>query len=149
MNKSNFKSLSLFALAIVLVFLAFKILPSNKSNNESVATVSAQSSTIIDSGNLATAAATNAPKSVSTKWQTNNYPTGAGVDINLIRKVNTSPAEFQFVRKVAQNTTNDGEETWGLLPNETGDLYIEVTCSSSYQFKSGCSIGSSPIKLTN
>src|SRR4051812_11935032 len=64
-------------------------------------------------------------------WQTKNYPAGAGIDANLIRKVSSAPASYTFVRKILNNTANDGSEIWAPAANETGnDLFIEITCSA-------------------
>lgn len=82
------------------------------------------------------------------KWQTSNYPNGVGVNINLLKKVSSSPDSFVFVRNIIKDTPNDGVETW--MPSNTdtgGDLYVEVVCSGTYQFKTGCKLGGSPVKV--
>ena len=80
-------------------------------------------------------------------WQTNGYPAGVGVDINLIKKQNSDPVTFTFVRQILKDTPNDGTETWVPQNGESGDdLYIEVTCSKTYQFKTGCQIQGEPVK---
>jgi peptidoglycan hydrolase-like protein with peptidoglycan-binding domain len=82
------------------------------------------------------------------RWQTTNYPALAGVNINLLRKVSSSPKSFAFVRTLAKDTVNDGEESWVPQSSEnTNDLYVEVTCSNTYKFPSGCQFGSDPIKV--
>ena len=81
-------------------------------------------------------------------WQTSNYPSGVGVNINLVRKVSDSPKTFELVRVLSADTTNDGQETWVPQKGEkTDDLYIQVTCSTTYgEFNAGCSLASEPVK---
>ena len=111
----------------------------------------AQSATIqtVSAGNSNTnTASIILSKEKVVKWQTNGYPAGVGVNINLLRKVLSSPDSFVFVRNIATDTANDGSETW--IPNagESGnDLYVEVVCSSNYQFKTGCKLGGAPMKV--
>lgn len=74
-------------------------------------------------------------------WQTKNYPNNIGVDINLIRKISDNPKQFEIVRNIAKDTLNDGVEVWSPKNDEyTKDLYVEVTCSGTYQFVDGCSL---------
>lgn len=81
-------------------------------------------------------------------WQTSNYPSGVGVNINLLKKVSDSPREFVNVRTIAKDTPNDGQESWTPKTGETGDdLYIEITCSSTYQFNAGCKLGGDVLKV--
>lgn len=81
------------------------------------------------------------------RWQTSTYPGGVGVDINLLRKVSNSPTTFTLVRQIAKDTPNTGKKTWIPSAGETGnDLYIEVTCTNTYQFKQGCQAGK-PFKV--
>src|SRR3989344_508806 len=81
-------------------------------------------------------------------WQTSNYPTNAGVNINLVRQTSDSPREFVLVRTIATDTSNDGQESWTPQSGEnSADLYVEVTCSTAYQFTAGCSLSSDPVKV--
>ena len=81
-------------------------------------------------------------------WQASGYPAGVGVNINLLRKTSATINAFSFIRTIAKDTTNDGSESWTPLAGEnTGDVYVEVTCSSTYQFKAGCNISGTPIKV--
>ncbi len=87
-------------------------------------------------------------RSKTVTWRTSNYPTDAGVNINLIRKNSTYPQSFSFVRAIAKNSINDGVEVWMPLDGEdTGDLYIEVTCSDTYKYPSGCHLLGAPVKV--
>ncbi len=81
------------------------------------------------------------------RWQTVDYPFNVGLNINLIRKISSSPNSYEHLKSIAIETANDGIELW--MPDEEilGDLYIEVVCSSLYNFKNGCSIMSEPIKV--
>jgi hypothetical protein len=82
------------------------------------------------------------------KWQTSNYPLDAGVNINLLKKISDSPKSFVLVRPLAKDIVNDGEESWTPTFSEnSSDIYIEVTCSNTYKFKTGCQFGSDPIKV--
>lgn len=81
-------------------------------------------------------------------WKTENYPANAGININLIKKVSDSPAQFALVRAIAKDSPNDGTETWTPQRGEySNDIYVEVTCSDTYQFKTGCKLGGEPIKV--
>lgn len=83
-------------------------------------------------------------------WKTSNYPKDAGVNINLLRKVSESPNVFKMVRVIKKDTTNDGQETWSPENGEnTNDLYIQVTCSNTYKYQSGCSISTGALKVNN
>ena len=107
----------------------------------SAAPVTVDTRSVIDNVSIA-AAASSASKIIT--WQTTNFPHGVGVDINLLKKVSDSPISFSFVRKVVQNTANDGSELWTPAQNETGSsMYIEVTCSSA-MVPSGCQSASMP-----
>ena len=107
------------------------------------ATVSVVTVTSANSG-IATAILAN-ERSVS--WQTNNYPQGVGVNVNLLRKSASTPESFSLIRTVAKDTANDGSQTFVLQNNELGgDVYVEVKCSSTCQFKSGCHFGGSVMK---
>ncbi len=80
-------------------------------------------------------------------WIGRGLPKNSGVNINLLRKSSDSPAAYILVRQIAVNTLNDGKEVWSPLEKETGsDLYIEVTCSTSYDFNEGCSVIAAPVK---
>jgi hypothetical protein len=81
-------------------------------------------------------------------WQTVNYPKNVGVNINLLRKISDSPRTLVLVRRIAIETPNDGQEVWLPQVGETGDnLYVEVTCSRTYQFRAGCHFSSDPVKV--
>jgi peptidoglycan hydrolase-like protein with peptidoglycan-binding domain len=107
------------------------------------ATVSVQS--VTKSTNTASAILAN---NRTVTWQTNNYPQGVGVNINLLRKSVGTPSTYSLIRTVAKDTANNGAQTFTLQNSELGgDVYVEVTCSSTYQFKAGCSLGSSVTKV--
>lgn len=76
------------------------------------------------------------------KWTSSNYPTGAGVNINLLRQVSTNPNKFEFVKTIKKDTQNDGEEVWIPAVGDNGNnLVIQVSCSQSFVFTEGCSSG--------
>ena len=142
MNKNTY-----IALSIIIVFGIFLwvFLSSKKEETPGTgpATVSTLSVSNVTSPALAVLAGTQV-----INWKTSNYPANVGVNINLIRKISDSPTEFTLVRTLATDTLNDGEESW--IPQsgeDTDDLFIEVICSSTYQFNSGCSLSSDPIKV--
>ncbi|MFA6077038.1 MAG: hypothetical protein WC735_03105 [Candidatus Paceibacterota bacterium] len=143
MNKNKY--IALFV--IIVLGIIFWVLTSSKTEKtpEEVApaTISTQSVTLVTSPAVAVLAGTK-----TVNWQTSNYPVDAGVNINLIRKVSDSPRQFVLVRTIETNTPNDKQESWVPLSGEnSADLYIQVTCSNSYVFKSGCSLSSEPIKV--
>ena len=81
-------------------------------------------------------------------WETGNYPSGVGVDINLLRMVSDSPATYVLSQKIAANTPNTGSYSWSSALGETGkNFYVEVTCASGgYEFSEGCQAGQ-PIEV--
>jgi hypothetical protein len=83
------------------------------------------------------------------KWQTNNYPVGVGVNINLLRKVSSNPDKFELVRQIAKDTPNDGYELWvkTAKDGDSSNLYIEVTCSTTYKFEGECQFLGKAIKV--
>lgn len=111
---------------------------------QSSATISNTSVTDTNRG-VASAVLSN---SKTVTWQTGNYPTTAGVDINLLRKTSDSPTTFVLIRVLAENTVNDGREMWVPRSGEvSGDVYLEVVCSNTEQFKSGCRPSAQPTKV--
>ncbi len=88
------------------------------------------------------------PEDISLTWETNNYPIGVGINIQLLRKISTSPVQYEFVRTIATNTPNDSVHSWKPPTNENyTDLYIEITCSDLYKFIYGCNVGGEPLPL--
>lgn len=76
------------------------------------------------------------------KWQTENFPEGAFVHINLIRKVSDNPVSYELVRQIASYAVNDGEEVWTVEKGDLGgNLQVEVVCAGSTRFKEGCVSG--------
>ncbi len=134
---------------IVAVFILGGLYLTNRENEPVVVTESG-TPTIVSlsiTNDTSTAGAVLAgAKTVN--WQTSNYPTDAGVNINLIRKVSDSPRQFDIVRTIVRNTKNDGQESWTPMKGEnTSDLYLEVTCSDTYQFNDGCKLGGDVLKV--
>lgn len=142
MNKNTYIVLGVI-IVLVIAFLAFSSSKKEVTPESGPATVSTLS--IINETSPASAVLAGA-KTIN--WQTANYPADAGVNINLIIKVSDSPREFALLRTLETNTPNDGQQSW--IPQDgekSDDLYVEVTCSSSYQFKEGCSLSGEPIKV--
>lgn len=142
------KSTYIFVLVAVIIildiiFLGYRSTQDEKYSPVNLSTVSSLS--IVDDNSTASVLSVET-KTIS--WQISNYPKDVGVNINLVRKISDSPRQFVLVRTLATDTPNDGNETWIPRNGETSDdLYVEVTCSTSYQFKSGCSLSMDPIKV--
>lgn len=80
-------------------------------------------------------------------WRSSDYPSGKGVNINLIRKVSDSPKSFVLVKTIAANTPNDGQERWTPGSKETtDDLYVEITCTAE-ALAQGCKTIGEPAKV--
>ncbi len=110
--------------------------------NAPAATIQMQA--VLNTNNAGTAILSNA-KVIN--WQTTNYPANIGVNINLLRKISDNPNQFVVVKNLYNDTLNDGQETW--IPENgerTTDLYIEVVCLTTFNFKNGCK-SSNPIKI--
>lgn len=80
-------------------------------------------------------------------WNTSGFAAGETVDVNLIRKVSDNPTTYQLVRKLADNTRNDGTFTWSPKTGELeAGLFIEVTCSGN-ETVTGCAVNASPLSV--
>jgi hypothetical protein len=74
------------------------------------------------------------------RWTSSDYPSKAGVNINLLRQVSSNPNKFEFVKTIKKDTPNDGQEVWTPAVGDNGNnLVIQVSCSSSFVFPDGCS----------
>jgi hypothetical protein len=143
MNKIKYIVVFLVVIILGVVFLTYHSVKNEKYSAVNPSTVSTLS--IINDTSTASAILAGA-KDVS--WQTTNYPEDAGVNINLIKKTSDLPRQFVLVRVLATNTQNDGKETWVPQNGEnSNDLYVEVVCSSAYQFSAGCNLLTDPIKV--
>lgn len=81
------------------------------------------------------------------QWNTANYSAYVGVNINLLRRISDSPVQYQLVRQIASNTPNDGIHLW--IPQVSdlyGNLFIEVTCSTTTTHPQGCFVTTMPLK---
>lgn len=78
------------------------------------------------------------------RWETESFPKGAFVHINLIKKVSDNPLKYELVRQVATYSVNDGEEAFVPQKGDVGEnISLEVTCAGSTRFKEGCVSGQS------
>jgi hypothetical protein len=142
MNKKIYVFSFLVVVIFLIGFLAYQYSQKQEISSKLPATVSTLSISGVTSPASAVLAGTK-----NIHWKTDNYPSRAGVNINLIRKISDSPKEFSFVRSIKTDTPNDGEDFWVPQNGENADdLYIEVTCSNTYEFKAGCSLSTDPIK---
>lgn len=97
--------------------------------------------------NNANLAAVGAAGSKTIYWKSQNFPAGANVSINLLKKTSSTPNTFELVRSLAKNIANTGSYVWSMQNGDTGtELYVEVTCESSSQFTKGCT-SSGPVKV--
>lgn len=115
-----------------------------------VSTAAIQPATVsmVSLGNVISPASAVLAGAKTVNWQTNNYPVGVGVNINLIRKISDSPKEFKLIRTLAIDTLNDGEESWVPKSGEKStDLYVEITCSTTSLLAIGCSLINEPLKI--
>lgn len=116
--------------------------PAIVSNTSNGATVGIQSVSSV-SGLAAIFSANN--KIIS--WNTMGFAANETVDVNLIRKISETPATYELVRKLADNTTNDGKLTWSPKEGELeAGLFIEVTCSGEETALS-CEVKASPLAV--
>ena len=142
MNKNIY--IVLFVVIVLgIVFWMYSSSQKEKTSPTSPATVATLS--VVSDTSSASAVLSGAKTVI---WQTTNYPTDVGVNINLIRKISDSPNQFVILRAITTDTPNDGQETW--IPQDgenTSDLYVEVTCLNTYQFTAGCSIFDGAVKV--
>lgn len=83
------------------------------------------------------------------RWTTTGYPSGAGVNINLLRKTSSNPTRFELVRIIKKDTPNDGIETWTPTEGDKGNnIAIQITCSTSVVFPEGCSSTQANAQIT-
>ncbi|OHA16388.1 MAG: hypothetical protein A3G52_01965 [Candidatus Taylorbacteria bacterium RIFCSPLOWO2_12_FULL_43_20] len=72
-------------------------------------------------------------------WNTKNFPSGAKVRINLIKKTGDSPFSYDLVKVIADRTENDGREEWKPSRGEQGEnMMIQIGCSDASLFSGGC-----------
>ncbi len=72
-------------------------------------------------------------------WQSQNFPKGAKVDINLTRQVSDSPRTFELVRQINRGILNTGKTTWTPTAADLGSkLQIQIGCSLDTTFVKGC-----------
>ena len=122
MNKNYILSVFIGLAAMATAHSAF-------AKTANISTISPASGTAIQVG-----------VSQTIRWTSSNYPTGVGVNINLLRQVSTNPSKFEFVKTIKKDTPNDGEEVWTPAVGDNGNnLVIQVSCSSSFVFTDGCS----------
>ncbi len=148
-NKETLIPLALVALAVIAGGYSLVSDLRNPSSPTSVAVTPGQNPdaqiTVLSVSADATAAAAGANTRI-VKWQSQNYPAGATVSINLIKKVSDSPTSYEFVRTLAVNTQNDGIESWSPAAKESGDsFFIEVVCGDSSGFTTGCHASGAPV----
>ncbi len=142
MNKNTY----IVVILIIVLGIVFWIFKSPREQEPSSVPASVSTESVVNANGDTASVVLSGAKIIT--WQTSGYPANAGVNINLLRKVSDSPRQFAVVRILATDTVNDGQETWTPQSGEnTNDLYIEVTCSSTYQFAGGCSLSTEPIKV--
>ncbi len=153
-------AISILLLILILTGAVFMYIRTDKhdggqpnAHNTTVSEVTTQPKTTVGVQSVTasspqTAAAILAGTSSRTiTWTTTTYPANAGVNINLLKKTTASPATYTLVRRLATDTPNTGTFTWTPKAGEvSADLYIEVTCSTTYTFTQGCQISSQVIK---
>ena len=128
------KNIIYIASIVCVVFVLSMILVLNQKSEPAISSVSVTPNT-----NTASLAMSDS-KNIS--WTTSDYPANVGVDINLIKKTSNGLVSYVLVEKIAQNTKNYGSFIWIPKSNQTGsDLYIEITCSTAYQFTGSCTAG--------
>lgn len=146
MNKNKY--LFVFLIVIILIALGVFFLISRPLENEKSSVVNPATVSTLSVSNVSSPASAVLAGAKTINWQTASYPTNARININLIRKVSESPLKFTLVRTLETDAINNGEYLWIPQNGEnTSDLYVEVTCSNSYQFTVGCSLSSEPIKI--
>lgn len=125
MNKTSYL-IALSILTLSIFSTGFSV--AKASNEAKVNTVSSVSKSTIKTGS-----------NQNITWTTENFPAGATININLIKKVSDSPVSYELVRQIANNTENDGSFKWSPKRDELGEnLQIEIGCGNSEKFSGGC-----------
>lgn len=125
MNKLSYP---IATLIVVLSVFSMGFSTVNASNEAKVNTVNSVSKSIIKTGS-----------NQNITWTTENFPAGASININLIKKVSDSPVSYELVRQIATNTENDGSFKWSPKRDELGEnLQIEIGCGNPEKFTGGC-----------
>ena len=100
---------------------------------------SAQVSSKVNVTSTVEGAAVNVGEENIVTWESQNFPLGAFVHINLIKKISDNPTSYELVKRIADYSINDGIETWVPTKSDVGEnLYVEVTCAGSARFPDGC-----------
>ena len=142
------KTIYSLSIIVVLILIATYFVVTNEKSTtvagqNPVATVAIQS---VSNDGLPASAVLAGAKTIT--WQSNNYPSSVGVDINLLQKVSDSPASYTLVSKIAQNISNSGTYIWTPTSSETGtSLYVEVTCATGNAVTAGCQVASQPVQI--
>jgi hypothetical protein len=148
MNKKNIilLGITLICLIILSIFVVRGLKSENHPPSSSTTpTVSVDSVSNTHKSNLASVASIYPGKLIT--WTISEYPRDAGVNINLLRKISDSPITYELVRVIAENTKNDGSEFWQQIETDGQDLYIELTCSTTYKFTQGCAVNGEPFPI--
>lgn len=85
------------------------------------------------------------------RWESRNFPNGATVNVNLIRKISDNPIKYEFVKSLGMNIANTGNISWtpgqDEISEQSANLYIEVVCANADSLKNGCNVSTNPIKV--
>lgn len=145
MNKTAFYVTGLVAVVMTAGALYTASVSSPSTNTGAVSDGSVVSISSIES--VTGLAAIFSADSKVIAWETSGFKAGESIDINLIRKTSDSPVAYELVRKIADNTRNDGKYTWAPKEGELeSGLFIEVTCSGNESVE-GCEVGTSPLSV--
>lgn len=52
------------------------------------------------------------------------------VHIQIVRKIGDNPIKYEFIRRLASSTPNDGYLKWTPKPTDTGELFIQLACGT-------------------
>src|SRR3989344_4133743 len=127
-----------YILSVFVGLVVLAIAQPTFAKTATISTISPAGGTVIEFGS-----------SQIIRWTSSNYPTGKGVNINLLRQVSGNPNRFELVKIIKKDTPNDGNEVWTPSAGDTGNnLVIQVSCSSSVVFPDGCSSGGGNAQLS-
>ncbi len=147
--KNTYLITTISVLLLVLVFARDFNISSNKTlsvvDTQTPSNLAVSIISINDEDGLAAIFSAN---SKEIKWISNNFSSNSTVDINLLRKISGDPIQYELVRKIAENTPNDGSYLWIPKGDELNQgLYLEVTCASYSEIR--CVVSGNPLSIEN
>lgn len=118
MNTKNIIGVIILALVLGLALWITNPRPQFSTNPSSLHITSTTSDMNVELGNAQ-----------KITWDSENY-SPKNIEINIIKKVGSSPDRYELVRSLKGDISNDGTATWIPALSDIGNnIYVEVACA--------------------